>query len=209
MDLVWLGLSWAEWPLRVFPICHGRATPSLISSAYNFTCGPIFLSFFILQDTHGFTSNVPPLALVLSLFVFLFLFFSFLERMWSCLFFWVFCVFLSQENLWVYGFVGEWLGYYVYGFIYGLVWFLDLFLVFLDFMETGFGCWIWIWDLLEISFGLCLGFGKKMKDRFLYSYEKIMKSNKKNLMKLDLRFFLKKFNLIFCLNFLTWLLKKI
>ena len=38
-----------------------------------------------------------------------------------------------------------------------MVWFgfLDLFLIFLDFMETGFGCWIWIWiwGLLEISFG--------------------------------------------------------
>ena len=36
-----------------------------------------------------------------------------------------------------------------------MVWFgfLDLFLIFLDFMETGFGCCIWIWGLLEISFG--------------------------------------------------------
>ena len=56
----------------LFPICHGRATPSLISSAYSFTCGPIFLSFFILQDTHGFTFDIPPLTLVLSLFVFFF-----------------------------------------------------------------------------------------------------------------------------------------
>ena len=75
-----------------------------------------------------------------------------------------------------------------------MVWFgfLDLFLVFLDFMETGFGCWVWIWDLLEISFGLCLGFGKKMKDRFLYSYEKIMKSNKKKFNEIRFKVFLKK-----------------
>ena len=134
----------------LFPIYRGRATPSLISSAYNFTCGLIFLSFFILQDTHGFTSNVPPLALVLSLFVFLFLF---LERMWRCLFFWVFCVFVSKK-------ISEFMGLLENGLVtmfMGLfmVWFgfLDLFLVFLDFMETRFGCWIWIWDLLEISFG--------------------------------------------------------
>ena len=56
----------------LFLICHGRATPSLISSTYSFTCGLIFLSFFILQGTHGFTSNVPPLALVLSLWFFFF-----------------------------------------------------------------------------------------------------------------------------------------
>ena len=29
--------------------------------------------------------------------------------------------------------------------------FLDLFFVFLDLMEIGFGCWIWIWGLLEIG----------------------------------------------------------
>ena len=29
--------------------------------------------------------------------------------------------------------------------------FLDLFFVFLDWMEIGFGCWIWIWVLLEIG----------------------------------------------------------
>ena len=121
----------------LFPICHGRATPSLISSAYSFTCGPIFLSFFILQDTHGFTFDVPPLTLVLSLFVFFFLG----KECGVACFFWVFCVFVSQENLWVYGFIGDWFG------------FLDLFLVFLDFIETGFGCWIWICGLLEISFG--------------------------------------------------------
>ena len=31
-----------------------------------------------------------------------------------------------------------------------MVWFLDLFFVFLV-MEIGFGCWIWIWGLLEIG----------------------------------------------------------
>jgi len=48
---------------HLFPICHGRATPSLISSTYDFACGPIFLSFLILQ-------NFVPL--VLGFFVFLF-----------------------------------------------------------------------------------------------------------------------------------------
>ena len=33
--------------------------------------------------------------------------FVFLDRLWSCLFLWVFCVFVSQENLWVYGFARD------------------------------------------------------------------------------------------------------
>ena len=37
------------------------------------------------------------------------------------------------------------------GFIYGLVWFHGFIFVFLDLMEIGFGCWIWIWGLLEIG----------------------------------------------------------
>ena len=31
-------------------------------------------------------------------------------------------MFVSQDNFWVYGFVGEWLGYYVYGFIWPGLW---------------------------------------------------------------------------------------
>ena len=42
-----------EVATHLFPICHGRATLSLISSAYGFACGSIFLSFFILQETSG------------------------------------------------------------------------------------------------------------------------------------------------------------
>ena len=71
---------------HLFPICHGRATPSLTSSAYGFACGSIFLSFLILQ-------NFVPLVMVF--------FFFFFERIWSCLILWVFCVFVSQENFWV------------------------------------------------------------------------------------------------------------
>ena len=48
---------------HLFLICHGRATPSLISSAYSFACGPIFLSFLILQ-------NFVPLVLGFFVFVF-------------------------------------------------------------------------------------------------------------------------------------------
>ena len=54
-------------------------------------------------------------------------------------------------GLWV---AGDWVGYYVYGFVSRVyLWFgfLDLFFVFLNLMEIGFGCWIWIWGLLEIG----------------------------------------------------------
>ena len=46
---------------HLFPICHGRATLSLTSSAYGFACGSIFLSFLILQ-------NFVPLFLVFFFF---------------------------------------------------------------------------------------------------------------------------------------------
>ena len=51
-------------------------------------------------------------------------------------------------SLWV---ARDWVGYYVYGFVSRVyLWFgfLDLFFVFLDLIEIGFGCWIW--GLLEI-----------------------------------------------------------
>ena len=60
-------------------------------------------------------------------------------------------MYVSQDNFWVYGFVGEWLGYYVYGFIYGLVWFLRFIPYFPGFYVDWI--WFWIWGLLEISFG--------------------------------------------------------
>ena len=112
----------------LFPICHGRATPSLISSAYSFTCGPIFLSFFILQDTHGFTFDVPPLTLVLSLFVF---FFFFLGKNVELLVFLDFlCVCFPRKfmGLWVY---------------WRLVWFLGFISCFPGFYRD----WIWLLDL--------------------------------------------------------------
>ena len=74
--------------------------------------------------------------------------------MWSCLILWVFCVFVSQENFWVYGLletglVTVFMGLFL-GFIYGLVSWI-FFFFFLDLMGIGFGCWIWIWGLLEIG----------------------------------------------------------
>ena len=76
--------------------------------------------------------------------------FCFLERMWSCLILWVFCVFVSQENLWVYGLleiglVTMFMGLFL-GFIYGLVsWIYFLF--------------FWIWWRLDLvarfGFGVC------------------------------------------------------
>ena len=54
-------------------------------------------------------------------------------------------------GLWV---AGDWVGYCFYGFVsrdYLWFGFLDLFFVFLDLMEIGFGCWNWIWGLLEIG----------------------------------------------------------
>ena len=64
--------------------------------------------------------------------------FCFFERMWSFLILWVFCVFVSQENLWVYEFARDWASYCVYGFV---SWIYFLFF------------WIW-WRL-----GLVVGFG--------------------------------------------------
>ena len=74
--------------------------------------------------------------------------------MWSCLILWVFlCVCFPRKflGLWV---AGDWVGFCVYEFVSRVyLWFgfLDLFFVFLDLMEIGFGCWIWIWGLLEIG----------------------------------------------------------
>ena len=64
-------------------------------------------------------------------------------------------MFVSQENLWVYGLleiglVNVFMGLFL-GFIYGSVSWIFVFFVFLDLMEIGFGCWNWIWGLLEIG----------------------------------------------------------
>ena len=132
-----VGGSLVEVATHLFLICHGRATPSLISSAYGFTCGPIFLSFFNCK--------------ALFLLFWVCFCFCFLERMWSCLILWVFCVFVSQENFWVYGLleiglVTVFMGLFL-GFIYGLVSWIFLFLFF----------WIW-WSLDLVAgfgFGVC------------------------------------------------------
>ena len=63
------------------------------------------------------------------------------------------CVCFPRKFLgsWV---AGDLVGYCVYEFVsWVYLWFgfLDLFFVFLDLMEIGFGCWIWIWGLLEID----------------------------------------------------------
>ena len=74
-------------------------------------------------------------------------------------------MFVSQENLWVYGLleiglVNVFMGLFL-GFIYGSVsWIFVFFFVFLDLMEIGFGYWNWIWGLLVFnlifsSFCLC------------------------------------------------------
>ena len=65
--------------------------------------------------------------------------------MWSCLILWVFCVFVSQENFWVYGLleiglVTVFMGLFL-GFIYGLV-------SWIYFLFSGFdGDWVWLLDL--------------------------------------------------------------
>ena len=111
-----------------------------------------------------------------------FLKFLFLEKLSvSCLFLWVFlCVFVFEEKLWVSGFARDWISSWVYGFISSIyLWFgLVSWIYFLFFYIwwSRFGCWIWIWDLLEI--GLFHGFRKNMKNNFS-SYEKIMKVKKK------------------------------
>ena len=115
---------------HLFPICHGRATPSLISSAYSFACGSIFLAFLILQ-------NFVPLVLGFFAFVFsrgcgVFWFYGFIV----CLFpkkisgfmglleIWLVTVFVSQNFsanpfLWLFCrfFTSIWLGIWV--FFYG------------------------------------------------------------------------------------------
>ena len=60
------------------------------------------------------------------------------ERMWSFLILWVFCVSVSQENFWVYGFAIDWVSYCVYGFVSWIFFFLF----------SGFdGDWVWLLDL--------------------------------------------------------------
>ena len=89
-------------------------------------------------------------------------------------------VFVFEEKLWVSGFARDWISSWVYGFISSIyLWFgLVSWIYFLFFYIwwSRFGCWIWIWDLLEI--GLFHGFRKNMKNNFS-SYEKIMKVKKK------------------------------
>ena len=96
--------------------------------------------------------------------------FVFLERTWCCLFgsdlgillalvLGFLCVCFSREilGLWV-CFWLSWL--LVYGFISSVyLWFG---LVSLDLIKVRFGCWIWIWGLLEIRFS-CL---KNTKNKF-------------------------------------------
>ena len=48
--------------------------------------------------------------------------------------------------------------------------FLDLFLVFLNLMEIRFGCWNWIWGLLEIC--LFIGFGKNKFSSYVLTKKK-------------------------------------
>ena len=65
-----------------------------------------------------------------------------------------FCVFVSEEKFWVYGHVRDWIGYWVFGLIFSIyLWFcLVSWIYFLFFWIwwSRFGCWIWIWGLLEI-----------------------------------------------------------
>ena len=133
-----VGGSLVEVATHLFLIFHGWATSSLVSSAYNFTCGPIFLSFF----------NCKTLFLLFWVF-----FFFFFWRECGVVWFYGFFVCLFPKKilgLWV---AGNWVGYCVYGFVSRVyLWFgfSDLFFGFLV-MEIGFGCWIWIWGLLEIG----------------------------------------------------------
>ena len=105
----------------------------------------VALRFLHYQSLLFQLQNFVPLVLGLFLFFFL-------ERMWSCLILWVFCVFVSQEIFSVYGLLDIGLVTMFNGFVsWVYLWFgfLDLFFVFLDLIEIGFGCWIW--GLLEIG----------------------------------------------------------
>ena len=86
-----------------------------------------------------FSSPFNFVPLVLGLFLF-----CFLERMWSCLILWVFCVFVSQENFWVYGLLEIGLVTVFMSLFSGLfmVWFLGFI-----FWFSGDGDWIWLLDL--------------------------------------------------------------
>ena len=112
---------------HLFLICHGQATPSLISYAYSFTCAPIFLSFLILQ------SFVP---LVLGLFLFL-CFGENVELVEFMGFFFFLCVCFPRKilGLWICWRLG-WLLFY--GFI-SWVYFLFFWIWWRLGLVTGFG----------------------------------------------------------------------
>ena len=63
-------------------------------------------------------------------------------------------------------------GLWVYFFDLFMVWFG---LVSLDFIKIRFGCWIWIWGLLEIRFGCW----KNMKNKFSLSPQTYVFTEKK------------------------------
>ena len=130
-----------EVAAHLFLICHGQATPSLISYAYSFTCAPIFLSFLILQ------SFVP---LVLGLF--LFLFFGenveLFDFMGFFFFFFFLCVCFPRK------FIGLWV-------CWGLVCLLDLWVWFIGEFNV---VWLISWFFFFfLNFWVCV-----LKSRFVF-----------------------------------------
>ena len=97
--------------------CHGRYLDAEKTSCHGLRLRLHMWSDFPLLFQF---QNFVPLVLAWVCFCF-----CFLERMWSCLILWVFCVFVSQENFWVcglleIGLVTMFMGLFL-GFIYGLV----------------------------------------------------------------------------------------
>ena len=105
----------------------------------------VALRFLYYQSLLFQLQNFVPLILGL----FLFLFFGENVELFDFMGFLCVCFPRNFLSLWV---ARYWVGYCVYGFVSRVyLWFgfLDLFFVFLDLIEIGFGCWIW--GLLEIG----------------------------------------------------------
>ena len=108
---------------------------------------PPTASHVVRFSSHFQLQNFVPLVLGL----FLFLFFGENVELFDFMGFLCVCFPRKFLGLWV---AGDWVGYYVYEFVSRVyLWFdfLDLFFVFPNLMEIGFGCWNWIWGLLEIG----------------------------------------------------------
>ena len=114
-----------DWPMALIELCSMMIPPLQKTQLWG-SMETITALWSIIHEL-PFASSIISLSFFncKTLFLLFWVCFCFLERMWSCLILWVFCMFVSQENLWVYELleirlVTVFIGLFL-EFIYGLV----------------------------------------------------------------------------------------